>query len=49
MRADNAVMDAFGEADRLSAQLSEVRASTTWKIGRVALAPLTIARRLRRR
>jgi hypothetical protein len=49
MRADNAVMDAFGEADRLAEQLQEVRASTTWKIGRVALAPVTIARRLRRR
>ena len=49
MRADNAVMDAFGEADRLSEQLTEVRASTTWKIGRLAMTPVRIARRLRNR
>jgi uncharacterized small protein (DUF1192 family) len=49
MRADNAVLDAFGEADRLSEQLTAVRASATWKIGRLAMTPVRIARRLRRR
>ncbi len=49
LRADNAVMDAFGLADRLSEQLQEVRASTTWRIGRLAMTPVRVARRLRQR
>jgi SAM-dependent methyltransferase len=49
LRADNAVMDAFGEADRLSEQLRDIRASVTWRIGRAALTPVRVARRLRRR
>jgi SAM-dependent methyltransferase len=49
MRADNAVMDAFGEADRLSEQLQEVRQSVTWRVGRAAMTPVRVARRLRRR
>jgi hypothetical protein len=49
MRADHAVMDAFGEADRLNQQLHDVRHSVTWRVGRVAMTPVRVARRLRRR
>jgi SAM-dependent methyltransferase len=49
LQADNAVMDASEEADRLSEQLKEVRASVTWRVGRAALLPVRAARRLRRR
>jgi hypothetical protein len=49
LRADNAVADAMGEADRLAHQLQEVRESTTWRLGRAAMTPLRVARRLRSR
>jgi SAM-dependent methyltransferase len=49
MRADNAVLDAFEEADRLAVQLREVRESVTWRLGRAAMTPVRVARRVRGR
>jgi SAM-dependent methyltransferase len=49
MQADGAVLDAFEEAERLAFQLDEVRGSVTWRLGRAAMTPVRVARRLRRR
>jgi SAM-dependent methyltransferase len=55
MRADNAVVDASDEVERLRGELEDVRdelsavkASVTWRVGRGALTPVRVARRLRR-
>jgi hypothetical protein len=37
------------ERDRLARQLDAVRRSTTWRVGRVLVAPAALARRRRRR
>jgi hypothetical protein len=37
------------ERDRLATQLEAVRRSTTWRVGRVLVAPAALARRRRRR
>jgi hypothetical protein len=56
LRADNAVMDASDEAEFLKEELKDVRQdledtrrSVTWRVGRSALAPVRMARRLRHR
>jgi len=49
LQADNAVMDALEETDRLAEQLDDVRKSVTWRVGRTALLPVRAVQRLRRR
>jgi uncharacterized small protein (DUF1192 family) len=56
LRADNAVMDASDEVEFLRGELADVRRdleetrrSITWRIGRGALTPVRMARRLRHR
>jgi hypothetical protein len=56
LRADNAVMDASDEVERLREELEgirrdlhEVKTSVTWRVGRGALTPVRVARRMRRR
>jgi hypothetical protein len=49
LRADNAVMDASVEAVRLAEELDDIKESVTWRLGRVGLLPIRVARRIRRR